>query len=137
MVIAVDDVQWLDKSSSAALSFALRRLTTDAVAILATRRVEPGSADVADPTGLIKARAIRLQVGPRGEDDVARILRERLNRAIAPPLAARVHEAARGNPFFSLEIAGRSVTRSQRLASHSACQPTSTRYSASGSTTSP
>jgi DNA-binding CsgD family transcriptional regulator len=106
VVIAVDDIQWLDQSSASALSFAVRRLTTDPVAILATRRLERGSAGLVDLTEVIKARDIvRLHVGPLGQDDVAQILRERMHRPITPPLAVRVHEAARGNPFFSLEIA--------------------------------
>ena len=107
VVIAVDDIQWLDRSSGAALSFAVRRLTTEPVAILATRRLEPGSADLVALTGVIEARdAARLHIGPLSEDDTARILRDRSARSIAPPLAALVHEAARGNPFFSLAVAG-------------------------------
>ena len=106
VVIAVDDIQWLDRSSAAAISFAVRRLTTDPVAILATRRSEPGSVEGVALMDAIRARdSVRLHVGPLREDDVGQILRKRLARSIAPPLVARVHEAARGNPFFSLEIA--------------------------------
>jgi DNA-binding CsgD family transcriptional regulator len=106
LVIGVDDIQWLDGSSAWAISFALRRLTGDPAAILATRRLEPGSADLVDLMGAIKGRdAIRLHIGPLDVEDVARILRDRSSRSLAPPLVARVHEAARGNPFFSLEIA--------------------------------
>ena len=38
ILVAVDDVQWLDASSSAALAFALRRLPTSPVLVLLARR---------------------------------------------------------------------------------------------------
>jgi hypothetical protein len=53
LVVGVDDVQWLDGSSARALSFAFRRLTGYPVAILATRRLEPGSLDALDLTRAI------------------------------------------------------------------------------------
>ena len=39
IVIAVDDVQWLDPSSSSALAFALRRLTESRILVLLARRL--------------------------------------------------------------------------------------------------
>jgi DNA-binding CsgD family transcriptional regulator len=106
LVVGLDDIQWLDDSSARALSFALRRLDGHPVGVLATRRLEPGSED---PLGLIGAAAagdtVRIHVGPLGVPEVSRILRTEMGRSLAPPLVARVCEAARGNPFFSLEIA--------------------------------
>ena len=43
LVLAVDDVQWLDPASGGALAFALRRLTDDRVVLFATRRAGPGA----------------------------------------------------------------------------------------------
>jgi DNA-binding CsgD family transcriptional regulator len=104
--IGVDDIQWLDGSSARALSFAIRRLTKDPVSILGTRRLEPGSED---PLELLRALpdrdTVRIHVGPLGVEEVGRLLRERERRIFALPLVERVYEAARGNPFFSLEIA--------------------------------
>src|SRR5215204_5692318 len=42
LLIAVDDVQWLDPSSSAALAFALRRLSSNSVLVLLARRPADG-----------------------------------------------------------------------------------------------
>ena len=39
VLIAVDDVQWFDRSSSGALAFALRRLSANGLLLLLTRRV--------------------------------------------------------------------------------------------------
>ena len=106
LFIGVDDIQWLDGSSARALSFVIRRLTGYPVSILGTRRLEPGSQD---PLELLRALSgqdtLRIHVGPLREEEVHRILRDRVRRTFAPPLVARVYEAARGNPFFSLEIA--------------------------------
>lgn len=106
LFIGVDDVQWLDGSSARALSFAIRRLEGSPVSILCTRRLESGSED---PLELVRALSgrdtLRIHVGPLRQEEVGRILIDRVRRTFAPPLVARVYEAARGNPLFSLEIA--------------------------------
>lgn len=105
LVLAVDDVQWLDPSSARALAFALRRLPGYPVAILATRRLD-GSGDLVDLTAALKDRdVVRIDLGPLDIGEVGRILRDRSGRSLAPPLVGRIHETARGNPFFSLEVA--------------------------------
>jgi DNA-binding CsgD family transcriptional regulator len=105
VVIAIDDLQWMDGSSARALSFAIRRLEGHPVAVLATTRLERGPSETLDLARELSDRgAVRTHVGPLALDDVARILRERMSRSVTPPLVALVHEAAHGNPFFSLEI---------------------------------
>src|SRR5688500_2472294 len=42
LLVAIDDVQWLDSSSAAALAFALRRLDGADVDFLLTQRIEAG-----------------------------------------------------------------------------------------------
>jgi predicted ATPase len=46
LAVLVDDLHWLDTDSRDALLFAVRRLRADAVAVLATTRLDAG----ADPT---------------------------------------------------------------------------------------
>ena len=45
LVVAIDDVQWLDAASQRVLAFAARRLADAPVALLATLRTESGNAD--------------------------------------------------------------------------------------------
>jgi DNA-binding CsgD family transcriptional regulator/DNA polymerase III delta prime subunit len=105
LVLALDDIQWLDPSSARALAFALRRLTGYPVAVLATRRLED-DADPARLTATLKDRAaVRVDVGPLDIDEVGRILRHRSGRPLAPNAVRRIHETGRGNPFFALELA--------------------------------
>ena len=104
VLIAVDDVQWLDPSSSSALAFALRRLAASDVRLLLARR--PG--DGAQPSGLEQAlgeeRVQRLTVGPLSVGALHRLLRDRLGRPFARQTLLRIHEGSAGNPFFALEL---------------------------------
>ncbi len=105
IVLAVDDVQWLDASSSRVLAFALRRLTRGEVRMLLARRL----ADGAEPPGLEQAlaadRVRRLPVGSLSVGALHRILRDRLGRSFARQTLLRIHERSGGNPFFALELA--------------------------------
>ena len=105
VLIAVDDVQWLDPSSSTALAFALRRLTTNNVRLLLARRL----ADGARASGLEQAfgaeRTRRLPVGPLSVGALHRFLFDRLGRHFARQTLLRIHERSGGNPFFALELA--------------------------------
>ena len=44
LILAIDDVQWLDRPSARALGFALRRLSKEPIALLATQRTGPRAA---------------------------------------------------------------------------------------------
>jgi len=105
VVVAVDDVQWLDASSAGALEFALRRLDTTPVVVLLARRVGDG----AQPSGLEQAlpaeRIERLPVGPLSAGALHRLLHDRLGRAFPRQTLLRIHEQSGGNPFFALELA--------------------------------
>ena len=104
IVIAVDDVQWLDPSSSSALAFALRRLTESRILVLLARRHDDG----AQPSELEQAVAVdsvqRLPVGPFSVGALHRLLRDRLGRSFARQTLLRIHERSGGNPFFALEL---------------------------------
>jgi DNA-binding CsgD family transcriptional regulator len=105
VVIAVDDVQWLDPSSSSALAFALRRLAASDVRVLLARRL----VDDAQPSGLDQALAQEavkhLAMGPLSVGALHRLLRDRLGRPFARQTLLRIHERSGGNPFFALELA--------------------------------
>jgi DNA-binding CsgD family transcriptional regulator len=105
ILIAVDDVQWFDASSSSALEFGLRRLAANPVFLLLTRRLVDG----AQPSGLEQAlaaeRVQRLPVGPLSVGALHRLLRDRLGRAFARQTLLRIHETSGGNAFFALELA--------------------------------
>jgi DNA-binding CsgD family transcriptional regulator len=105
VVLAVDDVQWLDLSSASALAFAVRRLGDERVLLLLARRV----GDRAEPSELERAldaeRVERLPVGPLSLGAIHRLLRLRLDRMFGRSTLLQVYETSGGNPLFALELA--------------------------------
>lgn len=105
ILVAVDDVQWLDPFSSGAVAFALRRLAASHVYLLLARRV----VDRAQPSEIEQAlgpeRVQRLPVGPLSVGALHQFLRDRLGRPFARQTLLRIHERSGGNPFFALELA--------------------------------
>jgi DNA-binding CsgD family transcriptional regulator len=105
LLVAIDDVQWLDASSAEILTFALRRLEAEPVAVLATVRGRqvPLALDRAFPGFR------RLPVKPLSVGAIHRLIWGRLGLALPRPVLIRVHRTSGGNPFFALEL-GRALT---------------------------
>jgi AAA ATPase-like protein len=75
LVVAIDDLQWLDASSASALGFALRRLPDASVLLLWTRRLAEGKQPSAVENALDPDRIDRVRVGPLSPGAIHRILR--------------------------------------------------------------
>lgn len=106
VIVAVDDVQWLDGASAGALRFALRRLERRPVAIGVT--VRGGLDDAIDPLGLVQAlgpRVRRQRLGPLSVDRLHDLVHRRLGQALPRPTMHKIHEVSGGNPLFALELA--------------------------------
>ncbi|MEO5704048.1 MAG: LuxR C-terminal-related transcriptional regulator [Candidatus Limnocylindrales bacterium] len=104
LLVAIDDDQWLDPSSTATLQFALRRLRGQAVRLLLSRRVAdapaPGLESAADAAAIE-----RLRVGPLSVGGIQLLLRRRLGISLSRLMLLRLHEQSGGNPFHALELA--------------------------------
>jgi hypothetical protein len=105
ILIAIDDVQWVDASSSGALAFALRRLAADVRVLLARRLADRGRQSTEPEWVLGQERVQRLPVTPLSAGALHRILHDRLGRPFARQTLLRIHERSDGNPFFALELA--------------------------------
>ncbi len=105
ILIAIDDVQWVDASSATALAFALRRLASRPVFALLAQRLAGGD----EPSELEKAfaedRVRRMPVGALSVGALHRLLHARFGRPYARQTLLRIHERSGGNPFFALELA--------------------------------
>ncbi|HET9435790.1 MAG TPA: AAA family ATPase, partial [Candidatus Limnocylindrales bacterium] len=102
VVVAIDDVQWLDAASATALGFALRRIKDSPVSLLAARRSRE-----AIPPALVDGRSTTpevLAIGPLSVGALHHVMKQRLSRTPSRPTLIRVHQASGGNPFFALEI---------------------------------
>src|SRR5215207_1957165 len=106
LVVAVDDVQWLDAASALVLGYAIRRLDNRPVALLAAWRTAPGARVPLDlDRGPASERLERLPLLPLSLGAVQHMLQERLGFLPPRPAFRRLHELSGGNPFFALELA--------------------------------
>jgi DNA-binding CsgD family transcriptional regulator len=104
LLIAIDDVQWLDPGSAAALAFALRRLGDARVVLLAARRTPlPVPLDLVATFG---AEGVdEIEIGPLALGSMNALLSARGGGPPSRPTLVQIHQASAGNPLFALEIA--------------------------------
>jgi DNA-binding CsgD family transcriptional regulator len=105
VLVAVDDVQWLDRPSTDVVAFAARRLEQEAVAFLVTKR--PGAVSDIE-RALEPGRVARVEVGPISLGAIRRLLADRLGLSLPRQLLRRLVDSTLGNPLFALEL-GRSL----------------------------
>jgi ATP/maltotriose-dependent transcriptional regulator MalT len=104
VVLAIDDLQWLDPSSQQVLMFAARRLT-GRVGVLGTVRTAPEPGGAVSWLQLPKPDAMeRIRLRPLNLGILRQVLSERLGRAFTRPTMIRIHETSGGNPFYALEL---------------------------------
>ena len=105
VLVAVDDIQWLDSPSALALGFAIRRLGDEPIGVLLARRIE-GTAGL--PLGLDRPLhgepLERIAVGPLGLGALGEILHARLGVTFPRATLQRIHAVSGGNPLFALEL---------------------------------
>ena len=102
VVLAVDDVQWLDAPSELVLRFAARRLRDLQAGLLVAWRTDGG-----EPVPLELERALDLELlrlRPLSFGAVQRLLQDQLGFLPPRPALRRLYELSDGNPFFALEL---------------------------------
>ena len=107
VVVAVDDVQWLDGSSAEALAFAARRLDESDVRFLLARR----SGRPSDLETALAERTEEVAVAPLSLGATRRLLFHRFGLSLPRRVVRNVHESSGGNPLYVLEI-GRTLAAS-------------------------
>jgi DNA-binding CsgD family transcriptional regulator len=104
VLLAVDDLQWVDVSSRAALSSAIQRMPLGVSALGAVRRGDGGdTASWLQPPQPYALR--RVSVPAMDEAALEALVTERLGRTFSRSELQHVHRVARGNPFVALELA--------------------------------
>lgn len=104
VLVAIDDLQWLDPSSEHVLAFTARRLVGP-VGILGSVRTDADSAGITwlqlpRPDGLS-----RITLTPLTVNELHAAVTERLRKPLPPPAIGRIHEVSGGNPFYAIELA--------------------------------
>ncbi len=114
VLIAIDDVQWLDPSSSAITAFAARRFAGP-VGLLMTERCEPDCGSNTAWLQLARPDAInRLRMGPLSLGGLHALVSTRLGRSFPRPTMVRIAEISAGHSFYALELA-RAIEAGRRL----------------------
>ncbi|MBV8975620.1 MAG: AAA family ATPase, partial [Sinobacteraceae bacterium] len=98
LLVLVDDLQWLDPSSAAAIVFSARRLLADAIAMILVTRT--GEAEAVSA-----ARLPRLRLEGLDRDASAALLAQHSGRAVSAEVAGRLFLATAGNPLALVELA--------------------------------
>jgi DNA-binding CsgD family transcriptional regulator len=102
LLVAVDDVQWLDAASAGALAYAARRLKGEHVGVLLARR---SGLESSLPDELKRTERYRdLDVGPLDLAALHQVVQAHQGVSLPRPLLAEVRQASGGNPFYALEI---------------------------------
>ena len=112
VVLAVDDVQWLDAASAAALAYASRRLKAEPAGMLLARRSGLESLLLDELRRSVPGDRFEvLDVGPLDSVALHQVVRAHLDVSLPRPLLAEIHQASGGNPFYALELV-RTLSRS-------------------------
>ena len=107
VLIAIDDVQWLDRPSESALTFALRRLdATASVALVMAQRIDAKAPT--DPLGFADLRASqrdRLVLSPLSLSALYHVIHAKLGIVVPRPTLQRIAAVSGGNPLLAIELA--------------------------------
>ncbi len=105
VVVAVDDLQWMDLPSARVLQFVVRRLKDEQVGLMTAAR---GARADDDPLSVVSAfaedRVHAVHVGPLSQDALERVLRDKVGEGFPRTTLLSLHEMSGGNPFFAQEI---------------------------------
>lgn len=106
VLVAIDDIQWLDTPSARVLGYAVRRLRDERVGLLLALRTDEASAppaELAKALGGDNVSSLALDALTLGA--LHRLLQDRLGLVLARPALRRIHGTSGGNPFYALEMA--------------------------------
>jgi DNA-binding CsgD family transcriptional regulator len=115
VLLAIDDLQWLDPSTVKVVAYATRRLSGP-VGLLATVRTEPDNSGAASWLHLPRPDAVhRITLHPLSPQALDGVVREELGRPIPRAVMARIRHISAGNPFYAIELARAFVASSDDM----------------------
>jgi hypothetical protein len=106
LLVAVDDVGWIDRSSERVLRYVARRLVEERVGVVVARR--SGREPQSTPLGLddppFDQHLHRLVLEPLSSEELV-LLTERAGYALPRRIIRDIHRESGGNPFHAVEMA--------------------------------
>ncbi|MBB2993265.1 DNA-binding NarL/FixJ family response regulator [Mycolicibacterium iranicum] len=105
VLLAVDDVQWLDPSSLAVLAFVARRVRGPVGVAVTERSGDDASPPASAWLQVGTSALVRVRVAPMSLGALHTMLTARLGRRFSRPAIVRIAEVSGGNPLYALELA--------------------------------
>jgi DNA-binding CsgD family transcriptional regulator len=106
VLLAVDDLPYLDAASAGALRFALRRMENSSqLRLIATARGHDVPAQHSPLDGLTAGQVLTVRTGPVTVGALFEMLAARLGTRLDRPVLLRVHATSGGNPLYAIELA--------------------------------
>jgi DNA-binding CsgD family transcriptional regulator len=127
LVVAIDDVQWLDDATARVLAFVARRLGQARVGFLLTRTDHDAPLPLGLHDALPATRVMRLIVPPASAVELRALVRDRVGLTLSVSESKRLRQVCGGNPFFALEIAYATARGDRGVTGQSLPIPTSLR----------
>ncbi|TRW77839.1 AAA family ATPase [Mycolicibacterium sp. 018/SC-01/001] len=115
VLIAIDDLQWLDRASADAVRFAARRLSGPVGLLAALRTGATPAVDLVSEPLPRPDSSRRITVGPLSLGALRTIIAQRLGESLPRPEMVRIHDISGGNPFYALQLAQSSVRGEKAL----------------------
>lgn len=101
LLVAVDDLQWLDAATAEVLAFAARRAGGQRFQFLLSRRSGPATGVESALTSAVLHKA---EVRPLSQAATRRLLSQQLGLTLPPRTLRRLFDATQGNPLLALEL---------------------------------
>lgn len=105
VLVAVDDLHWLDRPSAAVLEFAARRVESMPIGLLACIRPDTPTSAPTVADAWPADRLTRLDLQPLSLAAIHEILKAALGRPLPRRVVTRIQRVAAGNAFYALELA--------------------------------
>lgn len=105
VLVAIDDVQWLDAPSMQVVSSVARRLTGP-IGVLAAVRTGPDDIALRNWLELPRPDSMRwITLRPLSVGALHTVVSNRVGRTFSRPKMLQIHETSGGNPFYAVELA--------------------------------
>jgi DNA-binding CsgD family transcriptional regulator len=113
VLLVIDDLPWADAPSARAIGYALRRVKSVPVSLLATARTEWPSADVRAMLPMLDSIDVELQaLGPLGIGGARALVAQHAPSVVKVAQVRRIHQSAAGNPLLVIEMAAELAAKS-------------------------
>ncbi|MEO6577679.1 MAG: AAA family ATPase [Candidatus Limnocylindria bacterium] len=115
VILAIDDLQWIDPATARVLAFVTKRLDREPVSLVVARRSGGALHDARTviERSMPEASTEVCHLGPLSLGALHQLVEQRMDVSLARPALVHLERASRGNPLLALDIVG-ALRRAQR-----------------------